>query len=83
MMASVCWSRPQVTLVSFVLGWVACLSSLVLLVLCMQARGDDFLAKVCTGLLLLLLLFLPLLLLLLLLLLTARCCLPWLTSGCR
>jgi hypothetical protein len=39
----------QVTVVSFVLGLVACLSSLILLVLCMEARGDSFIAKVRRG----------------------------------
>ena len=34
------------TIVSFVLGWVACLSSLVLLVICMEAKDDDFIARV-------------------------------------
>ena len=38
--------RCQVTVVSFVLGLVACVSSLILLVLCMHSRGDDFLARV-------------------------------------
>jgi H+-transporting ATPase len=34
-----------VTIVSFVLGLVACLSSLILLVICMQARDTDFIAR--------------------------------------
>jgi hypothetical protein len=32
--------------VSFVLGMVACLSSLILVVWCSQSRDNDFLAKV-------------------------------------
>ncbi len=40
------WDMVEVTIVSFLLAIVACLSSLTLLVLCMQSRGDDWLALV-------------------------------------
>lgn len=40
------WNLTEVVIVSAVLGLVACLSSMIILFLSMQARGEDFLAKI-------------------------------------
>ena len=44
MRSRVAWM--QVTIVATVLGTVACISSLIFLVIVMEARHDDFMAKV-------------------------------------